>query len=112
MKIVGLGLLAVAFMASPVMAEDAPADTVYTLIIKDHTFTPDKLEVPVGKKFRITVDNQDATAEEFESLDLKREKVIAGKSKGVVLLGPLNAGEYAFTGEYHADTAMGKIVAK
>ena len=56
--------------------------------------------------------NEDATPEEFESHDLNREKVIAGKSKGIVVIGPLKPGTYSFVGEFHEDTAKGRIVVK
>ena len=42
----------------------------------------------------LTVINDDATAEEFDSCALKVEKVIAGKSKGMVRIGPLKPGRY------------------
>ena len=82
------------------------------LFIKDHKFEPEILELPAGKKIRITVHNQDATIEEFESIDLKREKIVLGKSKTRVILAPLKPGEYRFFGEFHEETAQGKIVVK
>ncbi len=89
------------------------ADTqVYEIIIKNHKFTPDSLEVPANQKVKLIIKNQDASSEEFESHELSREKVIAGNSEGVVFIGPLKAGEYPFVGEFHEDTAKGKIIAK
>ncbi len=82
------------------------------LYIKDHKFIPEILELPTGKKIRITVYNQDSTIEEFESIDLKREKIVLGKSKACVILAPLKPGEYKFFGEFHEDTAQGKIIVK
>lgn len=81
------------------------------LYIKDHKFDPEVLEVPAGEKIRITVHNMDSTIEEFESIELKREKIIPGKSKARVILAPLDEGEYKFFGEFHEETAQGKIVA-
>jgi hypothetical protein len=40
------------------------------------------------------------------------EKVIAGHTKGTIWVGPLPAGEYKFVGEFHEDTAQGKLIAK
>jgi len=51
-------------------------------------------------------------AEEFESHDLKIEKVIAGGTSGTVRLRPLDPGRYPFVGEYHEDTAKGVIVSE
>ncbi len=80
------------------------------LVIKNHKFEPEILKLPAGKKIRITVHNQDSTIEEFESVDLKREKIIPGKSKARIILAPLNPGEYKFFGEFHEETAQGKII--
>ena len=102
-----VGLLAV-IIASPatVRADD------YTLTIKDHRFTPEELKVPANQRVVITVINDDATAEEFESSILKVEKVIAGKSKGTVRIGPLKPGRYPFIGEFHEATAKGVVIAE
>jgi len=84
----------------------------FTITISDHRFQPAELSVPAGKKFRLIVKNLDATAEEFESHDLKREKVIPGGSEATLILGPLRPGSYKFVGEFHEKTAKGSIVAK
>lgn len=81
-----------------------------TLLIKDHKFEPEIIKLPAGKKIRLIIHNQDSTIEEFESKDLKREKIILPKSKTAIILAPLNPGEYEFFGEFHEDTARGKII--
>jgi len=96
-------------MSAPVLAQ---AESSYELVIRDHRFEPEVLNVPAGKKFKLLVKNLDATPEEFESHDLKREKVIAGKASATINLGPLKPGSYKFVGEYHEKTAQGRIVAK
>ena len=88
------------------------ADDTFTISIKDHLFNPATLEVPAGKKLKLIVKNLDATPEEFESHELKREKVIAGKSQAIITIGPLKPGTYKFVGEYHETTAQGRIIAK
>jgi len=82
-----------------------------TLTIKDHVFTPAEIKVPANKRVQLTVVNDDATPEEFDSHDLKVEKVVPGKSKGIVRIGPLKPGRYKFIGEYHESTAKGVVVA-
>ena len=100
-----VGLAALLSVApAPLRAQD------YTLTIKDHKFTPEELKVPANQRVIITVINDDATAEEFESNVLKVEKVIAGKSKGTVRIGPLKPGRYPFIGEFHEATAKGVII--
>jgi plastocyanin len=84
----------------------------YVLTIKNHYFTPSVLEVPSGQKVKLIVDNRDATAEEFESYELNREKVVDGNSKITVFIGPLDPGTYPYFGDFHKDLANGKIVVK
>ena len=104
-------LLAVvlALAAGPtVMASDAPG---VTLTLKNHRFTPAAINVPAGQKVRITLVNQDAATEEFDSHDLRIEQVVTPMGRATFSIGPLNPGEYAFMGEFHADTAQGKVTA-
>ncbi|MGH8120414.1 MAG: cupredoxin domain-containing protein [Gammaproteobacteria bacterium] len=85
---------------------------VFELHIKDHQFNPAQLEIPAGVKVKLLVKNQDPTPEEFESHDLNREKVIPGNSEAIVYVGPLDPGTYGFFGEFHMDTAQGKLIVK
>ena len=84
----------------------------FNLAIRNHKFEPAEIRVPAGKRVAIQVTNEDASAEEFESPSLKVEKVIPGKSKGVVRIGPLTPGRYEFFGDFHADTAKGVVIAE
>ena len=93
-------------------AASASAQETYTVVFKDHRIVPDVLQVPWGQKIKLIVDNQDPTPEEFESHSLNREKVIPGKSKATIYIGPLKPGSYEIFGEFHQDTAQGRIVAK
>lgn len=99
-------------LAAGLPAASAAADDSYTLTIKDHRFEPTQLDVPAGKKLKLLVQNLDPTPEEFESHDLKREKIIPGKGQALISIGPLKPGTYKFVGEYHESTAQGRIVAK
>ena len=84
----------------------------YEIVIKDHRFIPETLTVPVNTRIKLMVINSDPTAEEFESYEMNREKIIPGNSTGVVFIGPLEAGEYGYFGEFNEATAQGKIIAK
>lgn len=101
-------LLVAACAAGPAFADDE----TFALVIQDHRFEPAELVVPAGKKVRLVVENRDATPEEFESFELNREKVIAGKSSATLWIGPLKPGRYPFVGEFNDKTARGVIVAK
>lgn len=78
--------------------------------IRNHLFTPQTVTVPAHKKVRLVFVNHDSTPEEIDSFDLNREKVIFGESRGVIFIGPLPAGEYGFFGEYHPNSAVGKVI--
>ena len=104
--------LAALLLALAPLTALAAGEPELSIAIDNHRFVPERIEVPAGKKVKLTVENRDATPEEFDSDDLKVEKVIPGKSKGIVFLGPLKPGEYRFVGEYHESTAKGVVVAK
>lgn len=88
------------------------AESDFQLVIQEHRFQPVELTVPSGKKIKLTIENRDATPEEFESHALNREKVIAGKSSATIFIGPLKPGRYPFVGEFNEKTAQGVIVAQ
>lgn len=104
--------LAAALLLAASLGALAAGEPELSLVIENNRFTPDRIEVPAGRKVKLNIENRDATAEEFESNELRIEKVIPGKGKGIVYVGPLKPGEYKFVGEFHENTAKGVIVAK
>ena len=100
-------LACIPFIASP----GAWAADPLVLTLKNHQFTPDRAEVPAGERVQIDVVNQDDTTSEFESHDLKVEKIVAAGGKITVRVGPLKPGLYNFFDDYHPDTARGTITA-
>lgn len=84
----------------------------YIVQLKDNKFVPEIVEVPAGKDFQLIVHNLDETLEEFESLDLKKEKLVKGGKKITLNVAALEPGEYKFFGEFHPRTAQGKLIAK
>ncbi|MGA8049187.1 MAG: cupredoxin domain-containing protein [Burkholderiales bacterium] len=110
MKKTVLPVILLAALATPLAARAETPD--FAIAIENHRFVPSELTVPAGRKLKLVIENRDATPEEFESHDLRREKVIAGKSKGEVWVGPLEAGTYGFYGEYYEKTAQGRLIAK
>jgi len=87
-------------------------DPQFTLTIKDHRFAPAELQIPAGVKVKLMIKNEDSTPEEFESRELHREKVVPPGQQILVIVGPLDAGTYPFFGDFHKDTAQGKLIAK
>jgi plastocyanin len=87
-------------------------EPTYTLLIKNHQFEPTEIQIPAGQKITLTVKNNDPTPEEFESTELRREKVVPGGEQITVYIGPLKPGSYEFFGDFNPSTARGHIVAK
>jgi high-affinity iron transporter len=108
------GAIAVAALLAFVTSRtpSAYADDLPILLFHNHRFEPARIEVPAHQKFRLLVKNTDDTADEFESVDLNREKLVAPGQTITVFLGPLDPGEYKFFGDFHQDTAQGVMVAK
>ena len=86
------------------------AENEFTLTISGHAFEPKEITIPAGKKVKLLVVNKDSTPAEFESKPLNREKVIPGKSTGIINLGPLKPGRYPFVEEYHENDAAAQGV--
>ena len=94
------------------LAAFAAGEPEFNLVIQNHRFAPDRIEVPAGKKVKLLIENKDATPEEFESHDLRIEKVIPSGKTVRLRMPALKPGVYSFVGEYHEKTAKGRIVAE
>ncbi len=90
----------------------ARAGDLPVLVFHNHRFEPNRIEVPAHQKFKLFVKNTDDTADEFESTELNREKLVAPGQTITVFLGPLDPGTYRFFGDFHQDTAQGVLVVK
>lgn len=96
-------------LASTARAGDLPE---FKLVLQNHTYQPAELKVPAGAKFKLVIENRDASPEEFESTDFNREKIVLPNSSTSVYVGPLKAGSYRFFGDFHQDTAQGRLIAE
>ncbi len=103
--------LATALLALSLSPLAMAADEI-AITIKDHKFTPSEVRVPADQKVKLVIENQDSTPEEFESKELKREKIIAPRSKVAIWIGPLKPGKYPFFGEFNQATAQGVVIAE
>ncbi|CAM2193724.1 cupredoxin domain-containing protein [Paraburkholderia sp. A1RI_3L] len=105
-KIVWVALAAM--MAGTAYAEDLPT---FKLEMADGKLNPARIEVPAGKRIKIEVRNTGKGAAEFESVQLRKEKVLAPGADSFVVIAPLSPGEYKFFDDFHQQ-AQGVIVAK
>lgn len=93
----------------PAQAQDMPT---VNLVIRNGHFLPAILEVPANTKFRLVIKNEGPGAEEFESVELRKEKVLAPGVTSFLIFQPLKPGTYKFFGDFHPETAQGQMVAK
>lgn len=84
----------------------------YTVVARDGRLHPATLEVPAGVRFKIVIRNQGREAIEFESRQLRKEKVLAPGAESFLVIAPLKPGSYDYFDEFHGDTARGRIVVK
>jgi plastocyanin len=101
-------LAATALLAGAAHAADLPT---FKLEMNDGKLTPARIEVPAGQRIKIEVRNTGKGAAEFESVQLRKEKVLAPGADSFVVIAPLEPGEYKFFDDFHQQ-AQGVIVAK
>ena len=80
------------------------------IVIRDHQFHPESVHVRAGEPIRLVVKNEDRSVEEFESHDLRLERIIRPGGKAIFRIRALKPGKYEFFGEFHPDTARGWLV--
>ncbi|WP_244532386.1 cupredoxin domain-containing protein [Methylocapsa palsarum] len=105
---------AIVAFSLPALPARAQADDEPTFAIEFHDgkVDPVRLEVPANRRFKIELRNTGDTPTEFENGDLRQEKVVAPNSTAVLVVRTLDAGEYAFSDDYHPDAPKAVLVAK
>ena len=106
--VAGPALLA-AMISLPAQADDMPT---IQLLMKDGKLYPETLDVPANTKFRLQIRNDGPGAAEFESLELRKESVLAPGVTRTLVFNPMKPGTYKFFDDFHPETAQGRIVAK
>jgi hypothetical protein len=90
----------------------AEEEQIFQIEFKDGTVVPQRLEVPANRPFRLQLINSGDTPAEFESNELRKEKVLAPKSSAILVFRTLDPGEYAFFDDFHPDAPKAVLVAK
>jgi plastocyanin len=86
-------------------------ESTYSLAIQNGKFEPAALTVKAGVKFKLIVSNKGTEVAEFESEELRREKIVRPGGSVEVYIGPLAPGTYPFFDDYDQKN-RGQIVAK
>ncbi|WP_343287128.1 cupredoxin domain-containing protein [Azospirillum oryzae] len=87
-------------------------DPVFRIVFEDGKMTPLRIDVPADTRIELQLVNTGKTPAEFESLPLRKEKVIApGVTTDMVIKG-LDPGEYPFFDDFHPDAPPAVLIAK
>ncbi|HUO54547.1 MAG TPA: cupredoxin domain-containing protein [Rhodoblastus sp.] len=108
MRSVGL-LCLLLLSAAPARAGETPT---FRIEFNDGKFEPHRLEVPANTRIEIELVNKGQGPAEFESKQLRKEKVIAPGATTSMVIRDLDPGEYDFFDDFHPDAPPAVLVAK
>jgi hypothetical protein len=98
--------------AAPAHAQPAAKLPSFHVVVKDGRFSPARLEVPAGRRVRLTLQNDGPGPLEFENDEMRIEKVLSAGARSFVVLPPLKPGEYGFIDEFNPITGELTVVAQ
>src|SRR5215467_5489167 len=110
-----MGLLAAGLVIVGVCsatAQTASTRLEVALTIENNRFSPEEVRVKAGAPFVLVITNKDGAPEEFESPDLRIEKVIPAGKTLRLRMPALKKGTYGFIGDFNSSTAKGRIIAE
>lgn len=81
------------------------------LEMKNGDLIPSVLKVPSKTIIRIKITNTGTQPSEFESTQLRKEKVLAPGANSILVIAPLKPGTYTFFDDFHISSTKGKIIA-
>lgn len=91
------------------MADDEPT---FRIEFKDGAISPLRLDVPASTRIRLELVNLGGMPAEFESLELRKERVVAPHSETVMVIRSLDPGQYPFFDDFHPGATPAVLVAK
>lgn len=109
----GLRILLAVLAVLPVKAQDSGLeDPVFTIEFNNGKIAPLRIEVPANRRFVLDLRNVGDTPVEFESRELRKEKVIAAGTAAALVFRALDPGEYPFFDDFHPGAPQAVLVAK
>lgn len=108
-SIVGVMIVAAAGAGQSASAAE---DLVFRIEFRDGVVTPRELVVPAGTRIKLELHNLGDTPAEFESLELRKEKVLAPKSSSSLVIRTLAPGRYDFFDDFHPGSPPAVLIAK
>lgn len=84
----------------------------FHIVVKDGRVFPDRVEVPAGKRIKLTLQNDGPGPLEFENDEMHIEKILAAGARSFVTLPKLQPGEYSFVDEFNPITGELVVIAR
>lgn len=105
-------LIAAALMSpcSAAFAEDE--DPVFEVHFSNGIISPAVIEVPANTRFKLDLYNDGSSPIEFESIPLRKEKVLGPGASSFLVFRSLREGDYAFFDDFHLDMPPARLIAK
>ncbi|KIZ40375.1 MULTISPECIES: cupredoxin domain-containing protein [Rhodopseudomonas] len=87
-------------------------EPVFRIEFNDGVVTPLRIEVPANRRILLELHNLGKEPAEFESKELRKEKVLAPGAKSTLVIRTLDPGEYDFFDDFHLNAPPAVLVAK
>mgnify|MGYP006274252153 CR=1 FL=1 len=107
--VVALCLTLASLAVAPAWAE---TDPTFRIEFRDGDVSPREINVPANTRIRLELVNVGKTPAEFESHELKKEKVLAPKTTSVLVIRTLAPGRYQFFDDFHPGQSSAVLIAK
>ncbi len=104
------GALAAVLLLSAVGARAADMP-VFKITIRDGTISPTRIEAPAGTRFKLEITNAGKSPAEFESISLRKEKVLGPGVTSFVVVNPTSPAQHVYFDDFHPQ-AKGVLVIK
>jgi hypothetical protein len=97
------------FSVSSASGED---DAIFQIHFSNGAIAPAVLEVPANARFKLELHNDGSTPIEFESIPLRKEKVLAPAASSFLVFKSMDVGEYPFFDDFHPEMPPARLIAR
>ena len=111
-RLVAALLATVLPLAASIGSARADDDPVFVIEFKDGAIAPSELVVPAGTRFKLELHNVGESPVEFESIVLRKEKVLGPGASSFIVIRRLDPGEYEFFDAFHLDMPPARLIAR
>ncbi|MGV1793516.1 cupredoxin domain-containing protein [Rhizobium sp. A37_96] len=100
------------FVCAGTASLHAGEDPVFAIEFRDGVIMPLRIEVPANVRFKIELHNAGSSPVEFESVELRKEKVLGPGTTSFIVIRQLAPGEYTFFDDFHLNMPPATLVAR